>query len=249
MIRVENLNLYFCDKHVLKDVSLSIETGKTLVIIGTSGAGKSTILKCISGLLKPQSGSIFIDDVDLTKLSNKEMREIQHKIGMVFQYSALFDYLTVYENVSFGLHKNTKLPEEKIREIVIDKLTILNLSDTLDLYPDELSGGMKKRVALARSLVLEPEIILYDEPTSGLDPITTGSTNNLINLGKKDLGMTSIVVSHDLLTINNVADKVVFIHEGQIVYSGDYADMKKSDNPYLYQFMNGLSTGPILTIG
>ena len=249
MIRIENLNLSFGDKHILKNVNLHCDKGKTLVIIGTSGAGKSTILKCICGLLKPQSGSIFIGDVNISKLNDKELDKIRHKTGMVFQYSALFDYLTVFDNVAFGLRKNTKKSEQEIEEICMEKLTILNLSHTRNLFPDEISGGMKKRVALARTLVLEPEVILYDEPTSGLDPITTGATNNLINMGKNDLGMTSIVVSHDLLTINNVADLVAFIHQGEIIFFGTYEELCSSNNPYVVQFMNGKTEGPIKTIG
>lgn len=249
MIKIENLNLSFGDKHILKDVSLECDKGKSLVIIGTSGAGKSTILKCICGLLRPQSGAIYIDGQDILQLSLKELNKVRHKTGMVFQYSALFDYLTVFDNVAFGLRQNTKKSEAEIEQICMEKLTLLNLSHTRDNFPDELSGGMKKRVALARTLVMEPAIILYDEPTSGLDPITTGATNNLINLGKNQLGMTSIVVSHDLLTINNVADYVAFIHEGRIIFYGTYEDLVSSDNPYVLQFMNGQTDGPIKTIG
>ena len=249
MIKIENLNLSFGEKHVLKNVSLNCDKGKTLVIIGTSGAGKSTILKCICGLLKPQSGSIWIKNKDILKMNKKELSQIRNKIGMVFQYSALFDYLSVFDNVAFGLRKNTKKSEEEIEQICMDKLTLLNLSHTRDNFPDELSGGMKKRVALARSLVLEPEVILYDEPTSGLDPITTGATNNLINFGKNNLGMTSLVVSHDLQTINNVADNVAFIHAGEIIFFGTYKELKESNNPYVIQFMNGYTEGPIKTIG
>lgn len=249
MIKIKNLNLSFGEKHILKDVSLECDKGKSLVIIGTSGAGKSTILKCICGLLRPQSGAIYIDGQDILKLSLKELNNVRHKTGMVFQYSALFDYLTVFDNVAFGLRQNTKKSEEEIEQICMEKLTLLNLSHTRDNFPDELSGGMKKRVALARTLVMEPAIILYDEPTSGLDPITTGATNNLINLGKNQLGMTSVVVSHDLLTINNVADYVAFIHEGRIIFYGTYEELISSDNPYVVQFMNGCTEGPIKTIG
>jgi len=249
MIKIENLNLSFGEKHILKDVNLFCEKGKTLVIIGTSGAGKSTILKCVSGLLKPQSGSIYFDNQDILKLNEKELDKIRHKIGMVFQYSALFDYLTVFDNVAFGLRKNTKMSEAEIEEECMEKLRLLNLSHTRDNFPDELSGGMKKRVALARTLVMKPEIILYDEPTSGLDPVTTGATNNLINFGKTDLGMTSLVVSHDLLTINNVADYVAFIVGGEIIFFGTYKELQESDNPYVIQFMNGYTEGPIKTIG
>ncbi|MBQ0105126.1 MAG: ABC transporter ATP-binding protein [Armatimonadetes bacterium] len=249
MIKIENLNLSFGENHILKDVSIYCEKGKSLVIIGTSGAGKSTILKCICGLLKPQSGKIIIDGQDILRMNRKELEKVRHKTGMVFQYSALFDYLSVYDNVAFGLRKNTKKSEEEIEKICMEKLSLLNLAHTKDKFPDELSGGMKKRVALARTLVMEPAIILYDEPTSGLDPITTGATNNLINFGKNELGMTSVVVSHDLLTINNVADYVAFIHEGQIIFSGTYKELINSDNPYVVQFMNGKTDGPIKTIG
>ena len=248
MVELRDINLYFGKNHVLKDVNLDIETGKTLVIIGTSGAGKSTILKCICGLLMPHSGEIVIKGQNILSLSENEIKSIRQKIGMVFQYSALFDYLTVFENVAFGLRKNTKLKEKEINKKVIESLTLVNLSHTVNMFPDELSGGMKKRVALARSLVMDPELLLYDEPTSGLDPITTSATNNLINMGKV-MGMTSIVVTHDIPTINSVADKVAFIYNGEIIYFGDYEYMLKSDNPYVIQFMNGLTEGPIATIG
>lgn len=249
MITLENINLSFGDRHILKDVSFHCDKGKSLVVIGTSGAGKSTILKCICGLLRPQSGNIIIDGQNILNLNDKEFSKFRHKTGMVFQYSALFDYLTVFDNVAFGLRKNSKKTEEEIEHICMEKLTLLNLSHTRNNFPDELSGGMKKRVALARTLVMEPDIILYDEPTSGLDPITTGATNNLINLGKNQLGMTSVVVSHDLLTINNVADYVVFLHEGSVIFSGTYNELISSDNPYVIQFMNGYTEGPIKTIG
>ncbi|MBP5273789.1 MAG: ATP-binding cassette domain-containing protein [Abditibacteriota bacterium] len=248
MIELRNVSLSFGDKQVLKDVSFGIESGKTLVVIGTSGAGKSTVLKCICGLARPQEGQILIDGLDVMKADEKTLRRIRSKIGMVFQYSALFDYLTVFENVAFGLRKHTALSEGEIREKVVETLSMVNLSHTLDMLPSELSGGMRKRVALARSLVMEPSFLLYDEPTSGLDPITTAATNKLINMGR-DLGKTSLVVTHDIPTINSVADKIVFIHSGSVIYEGFYNDMIKSDNPYVVQFMNGRTEGPIATIG
>ncbi len=248
MIELKDVELSFGDKQVLNGVSFSIETGKTLVVIGTSGAGKSTVLKCISGLAKPQSGQILINGRDVMTADEKELREIRSQIGMVFQYSALFDYLTVFDNVAFGLRRNTDLSEAAIRDKVVEALSMVNLSHTVDMMPSELSGGMRKRVALARSLVLEPEYLLYDEPTSGLDPITTAATNKLINMGR-DMGKTSLVVTHDIPTINTVADKIVFIHAGRVIYEGLYRDMIQSDNPYVVQFMNGRIEGPIATIG
>lgn len=248
MVDLIDVNLFFGDRHILKNINISIEKGKTLAIIGTSGAGKSTILKCICGIVIPRSGQIIFDGQDILLLNEKELRIVRKRIGMVFQYSALFDYLNVFENVAFGLRKNTNMTESEIHQIVIDKLTKVNLSHSVELFPNELSGGMKKRVALARSLVMEPDLLLYDEPTSGLDPITTAATNNLINMGK-EMGMTSIVVTHDIPTINSVADKVAFIHDGSIIYFGNYQDMIVSDNPYVIQFMNGLTEGPIATIG
>lgn len=248
MVDLIDVNLFFGDRHILKNINISIEKGKTLAIIGTSGAGKSTILKCICGIVIPRSGQIIFDGQDILPLNEKELRIVRKRIGMVFQYSALFDYLNVFENVAFGLRKNTNMTEPEIYQAVIDKLTKVNLSHSVELFPNELSGGMKKRVALARSLVMEPDLLLYDEPTSGLDPITTAATNNLINMGK-EMGMTSIVVTHDIPTINSVADKVAFIHDGSIIYFGNYQDMIVSDNPYVVQFMNGLTEGPIATIG
>ncbi|MBQ9358024.1 MAG: ABC transporter ATP-binding protein [Abditibacteriota bacterium] len=248
MIELKDVELSFGDKQVLNGVSFSIETGKTLAVIGTSGAGKSTVLKCISGLVKPQSGQILINGRDVMTADEKELREIRSQIGMVFQYSALFDYLTVFDNVAFGLRRNTDLSEAGIRDKVVEALSMVNLSHTVDMMPSELSGGMRKRVALARSLVLEPEYLLYDEPTSGLDPITTAATNKLINMGR-DMGKTSLVVTHDIPTINTVADKIVFIHAGRVIYEGLYRDMIQSDNPYVVQFMNGRIEGPIATIG
>ncbi|MBR4748497.1 MAG: ATP-binding cassette domain-containing protein [Abditibacteriota bacterium] len=248
MIELRDVHLSFGDKHVLKGVSFGIDSGKTLAIIGTSGAGKSTVLKCICGLVRPQSGSILIDGLDVMTADDKTLKSIRAKLGMVFQYSALFDYLTVYDNVAFGLRKHTSLTEAEIRDKVAEALSMVNLSHTMEMMPSELSGGMKKRVALARSLVLEPAFLLYDEPTSGLDPITTAATNKLINMGR-DLGKTSLVVTHDIPTINSVADKIVFIHSGTVIYEGLYDDMINSDNPYVVQFMNGRTQGPIATIG
>ena len=248
MIELRDVHLSFGEKQVLKGVSFSIGSGKTLAVIGTSGAGKSTVLKCICGLVKPQSGSILIDGQDVMTADDKTLIKIRAKLGMVFQYSALFDYLTVYDNVAFGLRKHTSLSEKEIRDKVSEALSMVNLSHTMEMMPSELSGGMKKRVALARSLVLEPAFLLYDEPTSGLDPITTAATNKLINMGR-DLGKTSLVVTHDIPTINSVADKIVFIHSGTVIYEGLYDDMINSDNPYVVQFMNGRTQGPIATIG
>ena len=248
MIELKGVELSFGDKQVLKGVSFSIETGRTLAVIGTSGAGKSTVLKCICGLARPQSGQILINGRDVMTASDRELKEIRGEIGMVFQYSALFDYLTVYDNVAFGLRRNTDLSEAAVRDKVTEALSMVNLSHTVNMMPSELSGGMKKRVALARSLVLEPKFLLYDEPTSGLDPITTAATNKLINMGRS-LGKTSLVVTHDIPTINSVADKIVFIHAGRVIYEGLYGDMIQSDNPYVVQFMNGRTEGPIATIG
>ncbi|MBO4548339.1 MAG: ABC transporter ATP-binding protein [Abditibacteriota bacterium] len=248
MIELRDVHLSFGEKQVLKGVSFSIGSGKTLAVIGTSGAGKSTVLKCICGLVKPQSGSILIDGQDVMTADDKTLIKIRAKLGMVFQYSALFDYLSVYDNVAFGLRKHTSLSEKEIRDKVSEALSMVNLSHTMEMMPSELSGGMKKRVALARSLVLEPAFLLYDEPTSGLDPITTAATNKLINMGR-DLGKTSLVVTHDIPTINSVADKIVFIHSGTVIYEGLYDDMINSDNPYVVQFMNGRTQGPIATIG
>ena len=248
MIEIKNLTKSFKGKKVLNNINLTIEKGKITVIIGGSGEGKSVILKHIIGLMKPDSGEVLIDGVDITKLDEKKMNEIRKKFGFVFQFAALFDSMTVGENVGFGLFENTKMKIEDIKRIVKDRLLDVGLKDVEGKMPSELSGGMKRRVGLARALAIDPEIIIYDEPVTGLDPILSGAINHLIKNTQERLGITSIVVSHDIPGMYKIADKVALIYSGDIKFYGTTEELKNSDNPYVIQFLNGSAEGPIKVI-
>lgn len=232
---------------VTDNVNLTIPEGKTTCIIGKSGEGKSVLLKQIIGLIKPTSGSILIDNVDITTLPEKELQPIFKKIGYVFQFAALLDSLTVFENVGLPLLEKG-MTREQVLPIVKEKLMLVNLppEQTLDKYPSELSGGMKKRVGLARTLVVNPKIILYDEPTTGLDPITTRIIHELMFNTQKKLGLTAIIISHDI-EIFKYVDQVALLNERSIQFVGDAATIWDSTNPYIHQFIRGLTDGPIQT--
>ena len=229
------------------NVNLEIEDGKITCIIGKSGEGKSVLLKQIIGLIKPTSGEVIIDGTDITKLSEKEIEPIFEKIGYVFQFAALLDSLNVFENIALPLLEHG-MSEQEALPLVKEKLLLVDLSpeETLEKYPSELSGGMRKRVGLARTLITNPKIILYDEPTTGLDPITTHIIHELIASTQKKLNLTAIIISHDL-TIFNYADNVALLEERTIKFFGPAKTIWESDNPYVYQFIRGLTTGPIKT--
>ncbi len=244
-IVVKDLSKSFGDRKVLKDISFDVYEGEIFIIMGGSGSGKSTTIKHIIGLLQPDSGSIEIDGVDITKLSKKELIEFRRKLGYLFQEGALFDSLKVWENVGFYYLENTSMSEKEIKEIAMEKLSLVGLKGVEDLYPSQLSGGMRKRVSLARAISTNPEIVLYDEPTSGLDPITSAMIDNLILNLRNTLGMTSIVVTHDLATAFDIGDRIAFIHKGVIYAIGTPEEIKNSPDPLVQQFINRRAEGPI----
>lgn len=245
MIELSDVHKSFNNKPVLRGVNLTINKGETITIIGRSGEGKSVLLKHILGLLKPDGGRIFIDGIDLNKLSFREIAELRKRFGMLFQGSALFDSMTVEENVGLGLRENTKLPESTIRTIVKDKLAQVGLFGVEHLKPAELSGGMKKRVGLARAIAMEPEFILYDEPTTGLDPIMADAINDLIIHLQNTLNITSIIVTHDMVSAYKISDRIAMLYGGKIVCTGTPEEIKNSDDPVVQQFIHGRAQGPI----
>lgn len=230
---------------ILRRLDLKIEPGETFAVMGMSGVGKSTLLKCMAGLILPTSGHIIIDGVDIVGMKEAHLREVRRKIGMVFQYAALFDSLTVYENVAFGPRHHLRLSDVEIKDIVEEKLSLVGLAHTQNLMPSQLSGGMQKRVGLARALALNPPILLYDEPTSGLDPVTAAAIGELITEMRDRLGVTSVIVSHDVSLIKNVANRIGMLHRGKIVAVGTRDEMENTDNPIVRQFMEGSTQGPI----
>lgn len=238
MIEYKNLVKRFGSKTVIKGLSLKIQKGEILFILGTSGTGKSVLLKNTVGLLKPDEGEIWIDGKEVSNLPEQDYFEVRKKCGMVFQQPALFDSLTIYQNVSFGLRNHGKDSEEEIREKVKKALALVNLSDVEERYPAEISYGMQKRVSLARTIILQPEILLFDEPTTGLDPQTTTAINELIlNLSRK-LKTTSVVVSHDMGCALAIADRIVVLDKGEIVEQGTTAEVKKSKVPLVVDFLS-----------
>ena len=245
MIKIVDLHKSFGTKPVLRGVDLEIETGETMVVIGQSGSGKSVLLKHLIGILKPDKGEIFIDGLEITRLREEELQRITRKFGMLFQAAALFDSLTVGENVSFGLERYTDHSPAEIRRIVAESLNKVGLNDIEGLMPFELSGGMKKRVGLARAIAYGPEIILYDEPSTGIDPIRADSINDLINDLKRDLSVTSVVITHDMVSSYKVADRIAMLYEGRIIEIGTPAEIQASSNPIIQQFIHGQAHGPI----
>ncbi len=245
MIVIEDLHKSFGDNKVLRGVNLKIEKGKTFVIIGRSGCGKSVLLKHIIGILKPDKGRILIDDCDITKLDEKGLNEVRKKFGMLFQGAALFDSLTVEENVAFGLRRHTNLSREETRRIVNEKLGLVGLARNGFLKPAELSGGMKKRVGLARAIAMEPEIVLYDEPTTGVDPVMGDAINELIVELHDKLKITSIAVTHDMASAYKIADRIAMLYEGKIIEVGLPEEIKHTENPVVRQFITGAAIGPI----
>ncbi len=245
MIKIVNLRKSFGDKKVLDGVDLEIERGKITVIIGRSGEGKSVLIKHIIGLLKPDVGAIFLEDQDLTTLRDRDFNEVRKRFGMLFQGAALFDSMTVAGNVGFPLKEHTDLNDEDIRKIVTEKLNRVGLVDVEEMMPADLSGGMKKRVGLARAIVMDPEIVLFDEPTTGLDPIMSDSIADLVLDTQKALKTTYILITHDIPFTYKIADKIAMLHEGRIIEEGTVEEMKANPNPILRQFLEGRAEGPI----
>ena len=244
-IEVANLHKSFDANRVLRGVDLGVRKGESMVVIGGSGVGKSVLIKCIIGLMRPDSGSIRVDGQEIVSLSEKSLNEIRKKFGMLFQAGALFDSLPVWENVGFGLKQHTSLSNNEIKSIAVEKLRILGLRDVEDLMPSELSGGMRKRVSLARAIAMEPEILLYDEPTTGLDPIMADAINDLIVQMRKKLQVTSIAITHDMVSAYKIADRIAMLYEGRIVEVGTPEQVRESSNAVVQQFIQGKAEGPI----
>jgi phospholipid/cholesterol/gamma-HCH transport system ATP-binding protein len=238
MIDIKNIKKRFGKNDVLKGVNLTIQKGETLVVIGKSGCGKSVLLKHIIGILKPDSGEIFFEGVDLVKMKMKEVYAIRSKFGFLFQGAALFDSMTVEENVGLGLKENTRKTEKEISEIVAEKLELVGLPGTQKMKPSDLSGGMKKRVSLARSLATNPEYILYDEPTTGLDPVMSDSIDGLIKELSDRLKVTSVVVTHDIFSVYSVADRVAMMEDGKIYFHGTPKELVETTDPVIRNFLN-----------
>lgn len=239
VISLRQLNITFGTHTVLDNIDLDVYKGETLAVLGPSGTGKSTVLRSMIGLLEPDGGQIFIQGEDVSGLDEDGWNRLRMKMGMVFQYSALFDFLTVGENVAFGLRQHTDKSDEEIQGIVTQMLELVGLPGTQDLYPAELSGGMKKRVGLARAIAVNPEIVLYDEPTAGLDPIMSRNISRLIKKTQEQLHVTSVLVTHDMQSAFYAADRVAMLYEGHIVAIGTAEEMKNSTNPIVKAFIEG----------
>ena len=242
MIEVKNLYKSFDKKGVLSDINFSLQRGQAVAIVGKSGAGKSVLLKCLIGLLKPDKGTIYVDNKLINSMSFSQLQEIRASIGMVFQFGALFDSLTVRDNISLALRKLTKLSEDEIQERVINSLESVDMANTEDLMPAELSGGMKKRVGIARAIAIKPSYLFYDEPTTGLDPVMTDSINRLICKFQSTEKVTSVIITHEMRTVYDVADRVILLHDGKIRFDGNPNDLKNVDEPVVQQFITGDST-------
>ncbi len=245
-IAMRDVKKSFGEKVVLDGVTLTVNPGESLVIIGGSGTGKSVTLKCILGLIKPDEGSIQIDGKETTDLNARERDELMHKFGMLFQGGALFDSLRVWQNIAFGLIQGQHMNPKDAHDIAIQKLAQVGLKPQVaDLFPAELSGGMQKRVALARAIATKPDIIFFDEPTTGLDPIMADVINDLIVDCVKDLGATALSITHDMHSARKIADHVAMIYAGKIIWYGKVAELDHSGNPYVDQFIHGRAEGPI----
>jgi phospholipid/cholesterol/gamma-HCH transport system ATP-binding protein len=245
MIEIINLTKTFNGKKVLNNVNLTIKKGETTVIIGRSGCGKSVLLKHIVGLLQPESGQVLIDGKDITNMGTRELAQIRMKIGMLFQGAALFDSLSIGENVAFAMLEHTKTPKDVVKDRVKECLALVGLRNVEDRKPAELSGGMRKRAGLARAICMQPEIILYDEPTTGVDPIMGDVINDLIKELHDRLKVTSIAVTHDMKSAYKIADRIAMLYEGKIIINGTVDEIMNSDNPVVKQFITGDAVGPI----
>lgn len=240
MISLRQLTMAFGSKVVLDELDLDVYKGETLAVIGPSGSGKSTVIKVLTGLLAPTSGSVQIEDQETSGFDDDAWDELRCHMGVVFQYSALFDFLSVGENVAFGLRRHFKLPEEEIQRRVAALLEMVGMPATQSMMPAELSGGMKKRVGLARALAMQPQVVFYDEPTSGLDPVMTMTISRLIRKTQQTLGVTSVLVTHDMESAYFAADRIAMLYKGKIVQVGTPDEIKRSRNPIVHAFVNGL---------
>lgn len=245
IIEVRNLYKAFGPNHVLNGISFTLHEKESLVIIGGSGTGKSVLIKCILGLLNPDQGEILIKGQDISRMRTAERREMLTHFGMLFQGGALFDSMTVAENIAFGLVQGKGMDKKDARAIALEKIKAVDLDESVaDIYPAELSGGMQKRVALARAIAISPEVIFFDEPTTGLDPIVSGTINDLIVRCVRDIGASAISITHDMNSLRHIADRVGLLFKGQLVWTGTLKEMDSTDNAYVNQFIHGLPHGP-----
>lgn len=248
IIGIRGLKKSFGRQRVLDSLDLDIARGRTLVVIGRSGCGKSVLLKHITGLVRPDAGEILFEGEDMTRFDRKKLFQMRMHFGMLFQSSALFDSMTVGENVALPLRKHSAMDEDEIMRVVGSKLELVGLTGVQDQYPAEMSGGMKKRVGLARAVVMNPKVVLYDEPTTGLDPIMADVINELIRTLQRELRVTSVVVTHDMKSAYHVGDRIAMLHEGGIIFSGTPDEVRRTEDPVLRQFIEGRAEGPIRPI-
>lgn len=245
MIELRDIHKSFKNNTVLDGLNLKIEEGRTTIIIGRSGGGKSVLLKHIIGLMKPDRGSVIVDGDDITAMGDRDLNEVRKKFGMLFQEAALFDSMNVLENIAFPLREHTRMKEQEIRDRVRSRLQDVGLSGVEEKMPSELSGGMKKRVGLARALAMEPRILLFDEPTTGLDPVMTEAIDRLIFETQRNFNLTCVVISHDIKSIFAVGHRVAMLYDGRIIEYGTPEELKASSNPVVQQFLAGSLEGPI----
>ena len=238
IIQIENLSKAFGDLVILDNISLDVKVGENLVVFGRSGTGKSVLLKCIFGLLNPDNGNIYIKDQNIINLKLKELNKIRKHTSFLFQGAALYDSMTVRENLAFHLTRNVDISADEVEKKILDTLELVSLKEAVDKMPSELSGGMKKRIGLARSIITDPEVIFYDEPTTGLDPISSKEISELIRDLQKELNMTSIIVTHDLICANIISDRAIFLRDGKIAYEGTLEELKTSKDKFLIDFFS-----------
>ena len=245
MIELKNVSMAFKERRILDNLSLQVQPGEILVVIGPSGAGKSTLLRLMIGLLKPTAGEIWVDGHEISQLGEDELNLIRRNMGMVFQYSALFDSMTVGDNVAFGIRQHTAMPEDQILRVIRRTLRMVGLMGKENVMPSELSGGMKKRVSLARAIAGSPKIVLYDEPTSGLDPVMSSTINRLIMSTRRILGVTAVVVTHDMDSAFTIADRIAMMYDEKIIEVGTPDELRQSSNPLVQQFIYGVKNNCI----
>ncbi|MBD3297382.1 MAG: ATP-binding cassette domain-containing protein [candidate division Zixibacteria bacterium] len=245
MISIKQLSKSFGNLTVLRDVDLDVERGETAVVIGRSGSGKSVLLKHILGLIHPDSGHVYIDGQSIEQMTRRELDQVRIRSGVLFQGGALFDSMTLLENVGLGLAENTRKSRQEIDDIATERLQWVGLKDAIDKFPSEVSGGMRKRAALARAIAMDPDIVLYDEPTTGLDPVTAEGINDLIVHLRERLEVTAIAVTHDMNSAFKIGDRIAMLYEGRIVFNGTADDARSSDDPVLQQFIKGDTEGPL----
>ena len=242
MIEVKNLSKSFAEKMILSDISFSIPSGQIVAIVGKSGAGKSVLLKCLIGLIKPDKGTIYLDNKLINSMNFQQLQKARSQIGMVFQFGALFDSLNVSENIGLALRKLTKLKENEIKSRIRNSLVSVDMEGTEELMPDELSGGMKKRIGIARAIAIKPAYLFYDEPTTGLDPVMTDSINRLILKFQDREDVTTVIITHELRTVYEVANRVLMLHDGKLQFDGEPNDLEKKEDKIVRQFITGDST-------